>query len=337
MNVDNIFNLLNKFDKEEDRISAGFGFLLKQNRKMLKAFLKKINVATSDKELKNVDIETQVAYDSGESRIDLRLTIYGNFLVFLESKIVKNEDKIIEQLNKYAKILNSLKDQYDDRIRLIYISKLLINPQKLESMFSKIKLDRDKIFFYCWEDLLKLAQQYIKGQIYKQFTAYMGDKMFSKRTIKEQKIKDIVEVLVIHTNEENWQLIQRKKLAVQGNGTPDVQYLAFYRTHRKDKKGKTLSQAITHIADVISTETNVPLSETVKGVPDLERWYKQKNKELSTTQKRYNLGKLIKLDREIPFIKGGKSIGQVKFKTKMSELLRARTVSDLKRLKDLES
>jgi hypothetical protein len=30
MYVDNIFNLLNKFDKEEDQISASFGFLLKQ-------------------------------------------------------------------------------------------------------------------------------------------------------------------------------------------------------------------------------------------------------------------------------------------------------------------
>lgn len=118
MNVNNIFELLNKFDKEEDRISAGFGFLLKQNRKMLRAFLKKINIAASDRELKRVDIETQVPFDSGESRIDLQLTIYGNFLVFLESKIVKNEDNIIHQLNKYAKILNSFKDQYNDQKKL---------------------------------------------------------------------------------------------------------------------------------------------------------------------------------------------------------------------------
>lgn len=341
MNVDNIFDLLNQFDKEEDRISAGFGFLLKQNRKMLRAFLKKVNVTVSDRELKCVDIETQVTFDSGESRsrIDLQLTIYGNFLIFLESKIVRNEDSIIYQLNKYATILNFLRDQYNDRIRLVYVSKFLINPQKIKSMFTKIKLGRDKIFLFCWEDLLKLARRYRKGEIYKQFDTWMGDKMFSKKVIKEQKIKDIVEVLVIHTNEENWQLIRKKNLAVQGNGTPDAQYLAFYRTHRKDKQGNKLPQAITHIAEVISTETNVPRSKTVKGLPDLEKWYKQKRRPLSGrqgTHKHYNVGKLIELAREIPFIKGGKSIGQVKFKTKMSELLQARTVSDLKRLKDLE-
>lgn len=336
MYVDNIFNLLNKFDKEEDQISASFGFLLKQNKKMLKNFLDKINITISKKELNHVDIETQATYDSGESRIDLQLAIYGEFLVFLESKIVKNEDKIIEQLNKYAIILNALKDQYDDKVRLIYVNKLPINNKKLKSIFSKIKLDRNKVFFFSWEDLLRLAQQYQKGEIYKQFSIYIGDKMFSKRIIKEQKIKDIVEVLVIHTNEENWKLIQKKKIAVQKNGTPDAQYIAFYRTHRKDENGKRLPQAITYIAEVISTETNVPRSETVKGVPELENWYKQKNAELSGTHKHYNLGELIKLEREIPFIKGGKSIGQVKFKTKMSELLRAKTISDLKRLKDLE-
>jgi len=337
MNVDNIFSLLNKFDKEEDRISAGFGFLLKQNKKMLGAFLRKINVKASDRELKCVDIETQVDYYSDKSRIDLQLKIYGHFLVFLESKIVKNEDNIIKQLDKYAEILNSLKDQYNNRVRLVYIGKHRINNDKLESMFSKINIDRDKTFFFCWEDLLKLDEQYGKGKIFTQFNSYMGDRMYSKKVIKEQRLKDIIEVLIIHTNEENWKLIQLKNLAVQRNGTPDAQYLAFYRTHRKDKKGKKIPQAITHIADVISTETNVPRSETVKGVPDLKRWYDQKNRELSGTHKHYNLGKLIKLEREIPFIKGRKSIGQTKFKTKMSELLCAKTVSDLKRLKDLES
>jgi len=334
MNVDNIYDLLNKFDKEEDRISAAFGFLLKQNRKLLRAFLQKIKISSSDKELKRVDIETQISYDSNESRIDLQIKIYGKFLVFLESKIVKSEDSIINQLNKYAKVLNSLKDQYNNQIRLVYISKFRIGDEKKESIISQINLNKDKIGIFYWEDLQKLVNKYGKGELYKQFDTYMGDKMYSKKTIKEQKIKDIIEVLVIHTNEENWQLINKKKIAVQANSTPDAQYIAFYRTHRKDKKGNKLPQAIDHIADVVSTQINVPRSETVKGIPALEKWYQQKNVDFDGTHKYYNLGKIVKLSREIPFLKGGKTIGQVKFKTKMSELLRAKTISDLIRLKD---
>lgn len=139
MQVDNIFNLLNKFDKEEDRISAGFGFLLKNNSQLLKHFLSRINITLTKNELNHVDIETQKGFDSGESRIDLQLTIYGKFLVFLESKIVKNENTIIEQLNKYARILNSLKDQYDGRIRLVYVNKF---DDKIDAIFSRIKFDR---------------------------------------------------------------------------------------------------------------------------------------------------------------------------------------------------
>ena len=335
MKVDNIFNLLNKFDKEEDRISAGFGFLLKNNNKLLRHFCDRINIVLSGKELRKVDIETQVAYYSGKSRIDLQLTIYGRFLVFLESKIVKNENTIIKQLNKYASILNSVRDQYDNRVRLIYVNKFPIDNNKKKNILSQIKLVRNKIFFFSWEDLIKMTQQHKRGEISKHFNAYIGDRMFSKRIMKEQRIKDVVDVLVIHTNEQNWKLIQKKKIAVQGNSTPDAQYLAFYRTHRKDKDGKRIPQAITHIAEVLSTETNVPRSEIVKGLPELKEWYKKKGYDLRGRHKHYKLRKLIKLEREIPFIKGGKPIGQVKFKTKMSELLRAKTISDLRREKDL--
>ena len=32
--VDNIFNLVKKFSKEEDQLSASFGFILKNNKKI---------------------------------------------------------------------------------------------------------------------------------------------------------------------------------------------------------------------------------------------------------------------------------------------------------------
>jgi len=50
MHVDNIFELVNKFSKEEDQISASFGFILKNNRKILQKFLNEINIDLKSKE-----------------------------------------------------------------------------------------------------------------------------------------------------------------------------------------------------------------------------------------------------------------------------------------------
>ncbi len=98
MHVDNIFELINKFSNEEDQVSAAYGFILKDNAKIVQKFLNKIEINLKPKELKRVDIETQVSYDSGESRIDLQLTIYDRFLVFIESKLYTSVKAIFKQL-----------------------------------------------------------------------------------------------------------------------------------------------------------------------------------------------------------------------------------------------
>jgi|TARA_B100001964_G_scaffold150903_1_gene166058 hypothetical protein len=332
MKVNNIFDLVNKFSKEEDQISAAFGFILSYSPKILNKFLCKLNIRLTKKELKNVDIETQVTYESGESIIDLQLTTYDNFLIFLESKLYKNEKHIVIQLRKYAKVLNSIKDQYKGKVRLVYVNKFPITDDKLERIRSQLRLKNAEFYFLSWETLIQVVEEFSNKEIIKLFRNYIGDTMYSKRIINEQKIKDVVEVLIIHTNEENWDLIDKKKIAVQGNGTPDAKYIAFYRTQRKDSKGKKIRQAITHIAEVVSTQTNVKRSEIIKGVPKLKTWYESTNRDLNGTHKHYNLGEIIELAKEIPFIKGKKSIGQVKFKTKMSELLRVTNISELKKL-----
>ena len=85
MLVENIFNLVH--GKQEDQLSSSFGFILKNNKPILKKFLDHIGIRLTDKELKTVDIETQTTYNSGESRIDLHLLVPNRFLIFLESFI----------------------------------------------------------------------------------------------------------------------------------------------------------------------------------------------------------------------------------------------------------
>lgn len=237
MRVNNIFELINKFSKEEDQISAGFGFVLKNNVKILHKFLNNIKVNIKPKELKKVDIETQVSYDSGKSRIDLQLTIYDRFLVFVESKLYKKEEKIFDQLEKYKKILEIKRTEYNNNVRLVYVNKQPVKTEVIQRLRERLNLSENEFFFFSWEDLINLTEELPKKETVKLFKEYIGDTMYAKKVIEEQKIKDIVEVLVIYTNPAFWELTNKKGIAVQRNSTPDAKYIAFLRTHKAIENG----------------------------------------------------------------------------------------------------
>lgn len=332
MRVDNIFELVNKFSKEEDRISAGFGFILKNNKKILRNFLNKVKINIKPKELKKVDIESQISYDSGESRIDLQLTIYDKFLVFLESKLYKNERKVLEQLKKYSKILQSKKAEYDNNIRLVYINKYPVKKDIIQKLRDKLNLSKNEFFFFSWEDLINITKKCYGKETVKLFKGYIGDTMYAKKVIEEQKIKDIVDTLVIYTNPAFWELTKRKGIAVQRNSAPDAKYIAFLRTHR----GKKQRSAITHIAEVKYTESFVPRKVTYNGFPKLIKHSRERGHNLEGTHKHYVLSKIVKLSKEIPHLKGEGTKAQVYFMTKMSELLRVKSVGAIKTLRKLK-
>ena len=331
MRVNNIFELVNKFSKEEDQISAGFGFILKNNMKILHTFLNKIKVNLKPKELKKVDIETQVTYDSGKSKIDLQLTIYDRFLVFVESKLYKREEKIFEQLEKYKKILENKRAEYNNNVRLVYVNKQPVKTEVIQRLRERLKLSENEFFFFSWENLINLTEESPKKETVKLFKNYMGDTMYAKKVIKEQKIKDIVEVLVIYTNPAFWELAKKNGIAVQSNSTPDARYIAFLRTHRGNRK----RSAITHIAEVKYTEAHVPRKITYEGFSDLIEHTKKRGHDLEGTHKHYVLGEIIELSREIPHLKGEGTKSQVNFSTKMSELLRVESVGKIKTLRKL--
>ncbi|KYK34790.1 MAG: hypothetical protein AYK22_04770 [Thermoplasmatales archaeon SG8-52-3] len=332
MLVDNIFELVNKFSKEEDQISANFGFILKNNKKILDKFLKIIDIELRPRELKEVDIETQVSYDGGKSRIDLQLTIYDRFIVFIESKLYKNEEKIFDQLLKYKKILEKKRGEYDGNFRLVYVNKQPIKPDIIQRLMKRLGLTEREFFFFSWENLVNLTEECPNRETVKLFKKYIGDAMYAKKVIKEQKIKDIVEVLVVYTEPAYWELAKKKGIAVQGNSTPDARYIAFLRTHR----GKKKRSAITHIAEVKYTESHVPRRITYEGFPNLVERAEKRGQDLEGTHKHYYLGEIVKLSREIPHLKGEGSKAQVNFRTKMSELLRVESVGKIKTLRKLK-
>lgn len=334
MRVSNIFELIKKFSNEEDQLSAGFGFILKNNPKLLSQFLSKLGIDLTRKDLMTVDIETQVPHDSAKSRIDLQLSIYSKFLVFLESKLSKSEKTITdtEQLNKYKKILEARRLEHNNKVILVYVSKYPIGKESIDDLRVKLNLPKDEFFFFSWEDLISLTEKENKKETVRLFIKYLGDTMHAKKIISEQKIKDIVEVLVIYTNPDFWKLAQKKNIAVQYNSTPDARYIAFLRTHRGEGK----RSAITHIAEVKHTESHIPLKVTFKGFPSLVEHAKQRGKSLEDTRKHYILGKIIPLSKEIPHLIGEGTKAQVNFSTKLSELLRVNSVGEIKTLRKLK-
>lgn len=339
MLVNNIFQLIYKFGSKEDQISAAFGFLLKNNPKILNNFLNRIKISLEPKEFRKVDIETQVTYVFGEkSKIDLQLKIYGKFLIFIESKLYKIEkgnfdDKIYVQLSKYKNILKLKKPEYNGIIKLVYINKQPIRRENFIKLRDELKLSKNEFFFFCWEDLIKLTENSLKSEIVKQFKEFVGDTMYAKQTMEEQRIKEVDEILVVFTNPVFWELAQKKNIAVQKNSAPNAQYIAFLRTHR----GKGLrSGAITHIAQVKYTESYVPREITSKGFPALIEHYQKRGIDPKSTHKHYALGKIFRLSREIPLKKGEKQKGQVYFSTKMSELLHAESIGKIRTLKQLK-
>jgi len=318
MLVDNVFQLLNKFGKEEDQISAAFGFILKNSPKILAEFLQSLKIDAGRSELKRVDIETQVSYDAGGSRIDLQIQLYDRFLVFIESKLGKSE-KILGQLEKYKRILLDERPRYRSNIRLVYVSRHPIKPEEDEQLRRELKLADNEFFSLSWGELVDFTEKDPKRETVKLFRKYIGDTMNAKKEIAEQKIKEIAEVLVIFTDPNHWELAKDRKTAVQRNGTPDARYIAFLRIDR----GPGKRSAITHIAKVTHTEKYVPSEETYRGYPSLLKGSK------GGTHKQYILEEIVPLAREIPHLRGEGTKGQVNFKTTMSELLRVNSVGQI--------
>ncbi len=144
--------------------------------------------------------------------------------------------------------------------------------------------------------------------------------------MSSEKIKDVVEIWVVPTDLHFWKFTRKKHIKVYGNNGPDVRYIAFLRTGRCDGD----RTAITHIAKVKSTQCNVSKKDTYEGFPEIiKEWG------VEGTLKVYELGELIPLGHEIPLLKD-ETPKRKPFKTTMLELLRARSVGEIKNIKQLK-
>lgn len=331
MNVGNVFDLVHHFGNEEDQISANFGFILKVNRDVLKYFLGKELALPmqniKNKELREIDIETQIPYGgkAGErSKIDLQMKLEGRFIVFLESKLGGSRLPK-DQLGKYGKILNDFRPFYD-HLRLVLVTQFDRKEEfkkEVKNIMRKTGLRRKEFRYVRWEDIRQIVAEYNKEAktkfINNKFLEYVGDKMSDKKIISEQKLKDIHEVLIASTDPDFWEVTLNTNTAFQENNCPDAQYYAFYRT--------SPDKAITHIAKVKYTERNVPVKETYKNFPEILKRAKKEGW-IDNVHKVYHLEELIKLP--LPIEKGKSPPVRAHWFKTLAQVFKARYLGDLK-------
>jgi len=340
MLTDNIFKLLKKVSKNEDQLSAAFGFLLKEDPDILHNFLNKLGIQLTKQELKRVDIEILVPYvfKSQTSIIDLQLEVPGKYLIFLESKIVPTKtDRIIKQIKPYNEILRNKEAEYESGTRLVYVAKDPIDRKEIEKIQKSLNRSSEEFEFFSWESLLKLTLNCKRKnrRIAELFSDYIGDTMHNKKIIEEQKVKNISDVLVVFTNPAFWELSLQKNVAVQSMRGPDARYIAFLRTHLKNEQGKSERSGITHIAEVEYTELR-PRKEMFEGLNKKTRdeMHKhvvtERNMNLDELHKVYILkkGSIKALPRKIDNYGSGI---MVKYSAKMSDLLCAKTTKDIRK------
>lgn len=295
---------------------------------MLLDLLKKLSINIKKlkrKDIQRIDIETQVPYKyKGKlSIIDLRIKLDNEFLIFIESKIAGSSINKF-QLKRYADLLRREKAFYDE-IRLALITQF-DRKKEFDNMINFVGLKEYEFHYLRWEGIRELVNKYnVKNKlkfVNQLFLDYVGDKMGDKKIITEQRIKDTKEVMIQPLNPAGWELTEKKKIVLSDNNSPDVQYIAFYRT--------APISAITHIAKVKYTEKNVSAIEVLKIFPSERLKQKAENgKWGNKPTKIYYLEELIELPFPIKKVKGERVAVQGKWFKTFAQFLSARTIGYL--------
>ncbi len=143
---------------------------------------------------------------------------------------------------------------------------------------------------------------------------------------------DADEVMVAATSPGFWSFTCETNIKVCLNNARDVKFIAFLLTHRRDEYGKKIRSAITHIAEVKTTESEIPSKKTFKNYPELYERNKEK-RDPDRTHKEYHLYRPFEeLAHEKPHLKGEKVIRHILYTT-MGELRRAKSVGKINKLK----
>ncbi len=324
LSTENIFNLVNKFGDEEDRVTASFGFMLKANPIALQKLVQKLGIELTEPNLKPVEVKTQVSYSILGSRIDLLVKLPDRFVIFLESKL-GSTPLGKTQLLKYARILESEKRTIES-VRLVFVTQFdrRTEFEKQKGRIMRLtSLNSNEIRYIRWEDVRRLIaannRDASKRYLTDLFLDYLGDSMADRKMVGEQKVEDVEQVLIQSTDPDWWEFILKKKQSTQHSTAPETQFIAFYRTDK---------HAITHIAEVKFSEVE-ERRKTFHGFPRILKKLGERDANLRGVHKVYHLKEIVELPRWIEKRPGEAPVRNM-WKKPLTTLIEAKTLSDLK-------
>ena len=319
MEADNIFKLIKGEKETEDQLSASYAFLLSHNRRLLRNFLKRLDI----KMLKIPKIETQRGYRHGPGKknisiIDIHISLEDEYLIIIESKVRDNPPDL-DQLQKYASLLRSEKKTYK-KIRLVLVTQTNQKEEFQTEIAPKLGLRKTEVRYFRWKNLIELWRRNKlpkHKELNNMFEEYIGDEMDDVKYIENKQVGELYNLLVISVNDDFFPIHMKKKAiwkSMGGSPPDDCQFIAIYRT--------TPTQAITHFGEVYKIAEWVPCVDIYKG-SKFEKEAKDWGHDKVFYCKRF-----VKLPNAIPL---GKKSNRVRnfFYSEVDKLIKAKTTDDL--------
>jgi hypothetical protein len=254
--VDNIFDLVGRFGAEEDRLTASFGFLLKNDARLFRAFMAEVGVTVASPA--SYDLLTQSFYPGFEedNRIDLEISATFDLTCLVESKIGGNRFDG-RQLERYAQLLEDRRARRD-MVRLVLITHL-DESERFRQFASASGLPKEECRYMRWTEICDIVRSHSSPRIKllrDQFLHKVGRAMSDRKIIDELPVGDVREVMIVTVNPENARLALEQHLYRCQNEKPrrqEARYIAFYETRGP--------KAIRYIARVLQTEINVQVED----------------------------------------------------------------------------
>jgi hypothetical protein len=271
VSVSNIFELVGRFGAEEDRLTASFGFLLKNDQKLFGGFAR--SLALDLKAVAEYDITTQTAYrlfgfeESDErNRIDLEIVRAGQVTILIESKIGGNKFSQT-QLEKYARLLKDRRSR-GDAIRLVLVTHL-DERMRFQDFLPALGLQENEACYLRWTDVCDLVSSGASPRhkfLTQQFLEQVRRRMSDLKVISELPVGNVREVMIVTVNSSNMRKALMEHQYECQNQNPrrqDSQYIAFYETGG--------AKYIRYVARVEKTEINVPVTWGVAKVYTIQK------------------------------------------------------------------
>jgi hypothetical protein len=268
IDVGNIFDLVGRFGAAEDQLTASFGFLLRHDSRLFRAFMTQVGFQQIPAEPYDITTQTfyrQFGFDES-NRIDLEISATFRLSLVVESKIAGNRFSEA-QLSRYARLLEDRRSRGDE-LRLILITHL-DERDKFRRWVASTNLLPHEVHYLRWTHVCDLVERHRSPhsrRLTELFLRKVRHTMSDLKVIEELPTGTIKEVMIVTVNPESMNRALNDLQYICQNEKPtrkEARYIAFYETGGPKR--------IRYLAKVRETEINVQVGSEVLKVYRLDK------------------------------------------------------------------